>query len=508
DRGNLAGAQVSRAAALRAATAAPVLDTPNAETAGSPSDADGPPHRRHIAIGQVIVFLAVVAVVWYVERYRGATLLDAPADPTASDYPARPEWHTLFLYQWLKNFSGPSMEVVGAIVLPTLAGVVFLAFPWFDRVVHRHVARALTLLVTVGLLAGIGRLTATALRADADPSDAAVAASRERQAGGTGLTQRDEAVLRARRFNRQRGRAERVAARAMVLAERHGIPPEGPLTLLAADPAIQGPELFAGHCASCHRFDGHDGLGDLPSEAATSSDLYGYGTRGWIRGLLTDPMADRFFGRMKKPDGQAAHTRMSRLVADTLEENEDPADRRKLLADLDAVAAYLEDEGRRPGRLREILPPDDVDEEDDLDSDDEASDSVEPATEPPDGRTEDGALGSSSTVALSDAGDDEALILRGRHYFMSVCNECHSYDEERSGTLRAPEMLGYASVEWVELMIRNPSHDLRYRSRGREPAQMPSFADRLTGPQRLLIARWLVGSDEATVSVPAEGGLP
>ncbi len=52
-------------------------------------------------------------------------------------------------------------------------------------------------------------------------------------------------------------------------------------------------------------------------------------------------------------------------------------------------------------------------------------------------------------------------------------------------------MAGYGSVPWLELMIAEPSHDTRYRNRGREPAQMPSFSDRLDERDRSLIARWL-----------------
>jgi ubiquinol-cytochrome c reductase cytochrome b subunit len=56
--------------------------------------------------------------------------------------------------------------------------------------------------------------------------------------------------------------AERDAARVFALAGGPGgIPPQGAVWLLRNDPMTQGPRLFARHCASCHRYDGHDGLG-------------------------------------------------------------------------------------------------------------------------------------------------------------------------------------------------------------------------------------------------------
>ena len=74
---------------------------------------------------------------------------------------------------------------------------------------------------------------------------------------------------------------------------------------------------------------------------------------------------------------------------------------------------------------------------------------------------------------------------------MDACNECHSYQGERWGTFHAPEMFGYGSVPWIERMIADPSDDRLYRSRGKQPAQMPSFKDRLSQHDRSLIARWL-----------------
>ncbi len=401
------------------------------------------------------VLITLLVLLWYVRGIAGSELLDAPADPAAADYPARPEWHTLFLYKWLSYFEGPLGGVIGAIAVPGVVIVLFFAFPFLDRVLPPRLARALALGSVGALSTGAAWLTVLAIRADLNPSNERVAAVKARQARGETLTADHEAILRARRFNQRRARARQVAARAMLLAAQKGVPPQGPLELLANDPLTRGPELFAVHCAGCHRLNGQDGLGNVPPEPATSSDLDGYATRQWIRGLLSDPMGETYFGRMVKPDGHPAHTRMSRWIRETLAANHDEDDRRRLLEDFDAVAAYLEDESIRPGRLANLT-----------------ADKPDPLAERP-------------TEA------NEALIIQGRRFFMAVCNECHRYDGQHSGTFKAPEMRGYGSVEWIALMIANPSHDSRYRSRGREPAQMPSFEDKLPQRDRMLIAQWL-----------------
>ena len=98
------------------------------------------------------VFLAVLA-------WRGAPALEAPADPTSSDYIPRPEWYFLGLFQLLKYFPG-KWEVVGALVVPGLAGAFLALLPWIDRATSRdpRMRRALLGVFTAGL-AGAATLT-------------------------------------------------------------------------------------------------------------------------------------------------------------------------------------------------------------------------------------------------------------------------------------------------------------------------------------------------------------
>src|SRR5207302_975441 len=198
----------------------------------------------------------LAAVLLLIIRNHGSEL-GAPADPSDNFSAARPEWYFLFLYQFLKYFKGGT-EVWGAIVIPSLLLVVVFLMPFIGRWKLGHRFNLGFLWCT---LAGAGLLTYLAMAQDrANPTY--VAAERD---------------------------AERQAERVRILAESPtGIPSAGAVTLLRNDPFIQGPKLFAQKCASCHRYDGHDGTGFIPKDGQTASDLKGFGSRDWMAGLL-DP---------------------------------------------------------------------------------------------------------------------------------------------------------------------------------------------------------------------------
>ena len=100
-------------------------------------------------------------------------------------------------------------------------------------------------------------------------------------------------------FVEAQAEAEVMARRSAELAAASsGIPVEGGLAMLRADPLTQGPRVFEANCSQCHRFQGHDGLGGQPADPPAASDLAGFGTRAWLAGLL-DPervATDEYFG--------------------------------------------------------------------------------------------------------------------------------------------------------------------------------------------------------------------
>lgn len=254
-----------------------------------------------LAVGAGI--LVVIFALTFAER--GAPL-DAPADPS-SDYPARPEWYFLALFELLKYFHG-ALEPVGAVGIPLLIGGFLVALPFLDKRADRSLKKRLGYLAplaVVGLIAA--GLTAKSMKDDAS----------------------DEGFQRSRKLASTR------AARAAELFKA-GVPPEGPLAMLHRDPVTRGPELFATHCASCHK------LGDLapPDGKLTAPDLTGFGEKSWILRVLDHPDDPAMFGNTPFKEQMPSMTRP-------------PADPEAAKvftamsqADQDAVAVFLEAQAR------------------------------------------------------------------------------------------------------------------------------------------------------------------
>jgi ubiquinol-cytochrome c reductase cytochrome b subunit len=213
------------------------------------------PHQlwKDVAASAVVIGLVFV-LAW---RAHGAPL-DAPADPS-SEYPARPEWYFLALFQLLKYFHGP-LEIVGTVVLPALVGIYFFALPLIDDKEGRKIGPLVPLVVVGG---GVVLLTLAAMGSDA--GDAA--------------------------FQKERVKADARAAAAVKLAQE-GVPPEGPLAMMARAPELRGPELFEKHCAACHTLKAFGSEKDRKGPK-----LDGWASEAWIMDQLHDPDGDARFGR-------------------------------------------------------------------------------------------------------------------------------------------------------------------------------------------------------------------
>jgi len=207
--------------------------------------------------------LTAAALVVITVQTHGAELY-APADP-AANFPARPEWYFLFLFQLLKYFEGP-LQIVATVIIPGAATVFLLALPFIDRNRDRRLRRRWPVLTVVaGLMAGVGALTALAVVEDANNE----------------------------KYQEALAVAEEEAVRARELA-REGVLPEGGPAVWKNDPRYATIELFRENCATCHKLDGRGG------EEAPA--LTGFSSRAWLVGAIREPRSLRYFGGTKGHD--------------------------------------------------------------------------------------------------------------------------------------------------------------------------------------------------------------
>ncbi len=343
-------------------------------------------------------------IVYFAFRHHGAPL-DAPADP-ASDYPARPEWYFLSLFELLKYFHGP-LELLGTVVLPGLAGAYLFLLPLLDRKESlRARDRVLPLLPLFGLGVAVVVLTVMALRHDA----------------------RDEKFQAARR------RADLSAAKALALAAK-GIPPEGPLAMMTADPEVLGEALFTKHCQGCHV------LGDLGSrEEASAPVLDGWGSEAWVLSMLDDPDHDARFGRTPYKGMMPSMTRCK---------PDDASCKPMKPEDARSVAAFLA------------------------------------------AGADDGAPPPTDAVRR-----DAARVRSGEAIVKTRCTTCHLYkgegDDGGEGT--APELSGWGSRAWIRAQVMNPASKATYREKALAPGMkkyMPAFEGELKPAEADVLAAWV-----------------
>lgn len=405
-----------------------------------------------------VACLAVLAAVLVLTFKHHGAELTAPADPSENYAAARPEWYFLFLFQFLKyqemlfgSLPG-NPEVWAAFILPGVILLVVCSMPYFGRwrLGHRfNVGFGFALVLALGLLTW-----------------RAIVEDWQKPAYATGVKQ-----------------AERAAERAVQLARGPGgIPSSGALTLLRNDPFTQGPKLFARHCAACHRYGGHNGLGEPPTTAVkvqtndtvaslakahgmteaqlrslnplrsddlepgqtlelfstpAGTDLKGFASREWLTGLLDPARADspHYFGGTKFADGK-----MVKFVKKDIA-GFSPVQKEQLTKVVAALSAEAQLKSQRADDQR-----------------------------------------------------DASLIAEGRTLLASEamrCTECHRFQKDIEDPT-GPDLTGYGSRDWLMGMVTNPKHERFY---GKRNDRMYAFgADGILDVQAIgLIVDWLRG---------------
>ncbi len=90
-------------------------------------------------MGFVVVLVIIgLAVIWYwdadgVEPGILGPLYTEPADPATTDFIPRPDWYFYFLFYLLRIFEWPETVVIATVGIPTLALILLIGLPFYDR---------------------------------------------------------------------------------------------------------------------------------------------------------------------------------------------------------------------------------------------------------------------------------------------------------------------------------------------------------------------------------------
>jgi ubiquinol-cytochrome c reductase cytochrome b subunit len=374
-----------------------------------------------------VACLGVLAVVLLLAIFKGAEL-SAPANPSEAYSAARPEWYFLFLFRFLRFEAIEHFGLAfGAIYVPSAIMGIITLMPLiaYIRGGHRFNVAFMWMLAL-----GVTGLTIASLVEDRGDAS-------------------HQAALSA---------ADRDAHRAVELAQGpNKIPVQGAGELLRTDPLTQGPRLFAKHCSSCHRYNGHDGRGspvnivdpdsgsvvELP---ATAPDLVGFATRSWWKSILTN-FEDHFApaGGSGYDLETSASEGMIYWFRESGEAMRDPAN----AEDVKALVEYFVSQGSHVNlQIDENLAA----------------------------RGEE-ILGSSELTSGSFMG----------------CTDCHASVggafEQGSDNDGVPELNGYGSAAWLTAFIQNPSHGQFYGDKNK----MPAYEEKLSDEELTLLVRFFTG---------------
>jgi quinol-cytochrome oxidoreductase complex cytochrome b subunit/mono/diheme cytochrome c family protein len=475
-----------------------------------------------LAVLLTVVFLILWPAIsghqsWDHTGHLGAEL-GSPADPSTTYSAARPEWYFLFLFQFLKLFEGwgHTGELVGAIIVPTLLlGVLFL-MPIVGKWKLGHRFNIMYLFLVLG---GAGYLTWAAIHEDTlargVSADQFAAVRRVMKIKAYDKDyQPDKAIeisyaADRKRFENWQKSAEYLAA--VIAANREGeravelaggpdkIPATGALDMLRHDPLTIGPRLFQQHCVSCHDYrdpagkdplvftsdrmllpktqpdvkplqvarDDKDNVEFQPSGAP---NLYGFGSRAWIRGLLDK--------------SKIAHVRIDELLKPKDAKENNPL--RYLGEAFDAP--YFGNTKHRSGDMAIFVT-------EDMEFKDTQLDQIAAALSA-EAKLPAQAVSDSKEKDLLAAG--QALIADSNN-----CTQCHHWRGDENKNSSVPDLEGYASPEWLRAFIANPSHERFYgESKDLEGNdRMPAFAknadtdngNTMTRKELDLLVRWLRG---------------
>src|SRR5436190_21715478 len=106
----------------------------------------------------VVLVIAVMAMVLGAEQ-------GPKADPTSTTYTPRPEWYFFFLFELLRVIKPPALVPIATIGIPTVAMILLLLLPFYDRGPERRPERR-PIATTAGILTIVAMAYLTLAGAD------------------------------------------------------------------------------------------------------------------------------------------------------------------------------------------------------------------------------------------------------------------------------------------------------------------------------------------------------
>src|SRR6188472_586617 len=94
--------------------------------------AKGKPFFPYAVAKDSLMACVVMAVIITMSIVLGAEL-GPKADPTTTTYVPRPEWYFFFLFELLRVVKPPALVPIATIGVPTIAMVLLLLLPFYDR---------------------------------------------------------------------------------------------------------------------------------------------------------------------------------------------------------------------------------------------------------------------------------------------------------------------------------------------------------------------------------------
>ena len=127
----------------------------------------GKPFFPYAVMKDSVMALVVVLVIAAMSIFLGAEQ-GPKADPTTTTYTPRPEWYFFFLFELLRVIKPPELTPLATIGVPTIAMILLLLLPFYDRGPERHPLRR-PIATFAGILTIASMAYLTFLGAEAGP---------------------------------------------------------------------------------------------------------------------------------------------------------------------------------------------------------------------------------------------------------------------------------------------------------------------------------------------------